>query len=632
MTTSVAHNHNPAAMELDLTGVAPGTILTVGRGEQCDVIIDDPAVSAVHFQITVAEDGAFLRDLQSRAGVMLNGQSFHGRRRLHCGDLISLPEHDFIVKLPDAPEVSGERITLSRVTVTAGTRELLQALDMEINPGEFVGIIGPSGCGKSTLLKVLTGTLTPASGSIELNDHPVTAAELRHRTGYLPQGIIVPAGLTPAEILADTIRLYRPRTTPHPDDLLVTTGLDQVDRQIVATLSGGQQKRVGLAQELLFAPEMLCLDEVTSGLDPQSERAMMRLFRDLADRGRTLLCVTHYPERLVWCDKLVVLQAGRLRFCGTPTAALKYFGITGLEQLYDALSERDWPQVDANDDAPPSPSVSTRKRTPLPSYASPSPHRWRQWLAFVRRYGRIMRRSRGEMGFNLLQGILIGILIGFCFGSGTAAEALPGRDNRLVFALVLAAIWTGATAAVREIVKERVLLRHESRRGISPPAYLAAKFVILLLPAWLVIMLITIIVAAWTGLAADWPPLCGILLLTSALSVMLGLLLSAWCATQEKALLFLPVAIIALIMFSGGIQPLQGYGKSLARRTCYAYWAYRAAGNTLKPNSATPAAPPAGTTLSPQRRDTTADGIAVMLLHFMVFAAAAMLGIRRLTR
>ena len=617
--------------DLDLTGIAAGTTLTIGRSEQCDLVINDPEVSAEHLKITVEEDGVFIRDLQSRRGITINRQPFRGRRRLYSGDLISLPGRDFVVRL-SAAEPLGCRVDLEGLTVTAasgkGGKTLLQDISLTILPGEFVGIIGPSGCGKSTLIKALTGTIVPSGGKIRFNGHIADAAELRARTGYLPQAVIVEDCLTPTEILDDAHRLYLVHSDPDHHELLATVGLEAAADQPVITLSGGQQKRTGLAQELLFSPGLLGLDEVTSGLDPQSERDLMQLFRQLADRGQTLLCVTHYPERLVWCDKLIILQNGRLRFFGTPAETVKYFEITGLEQLYDELSARDWPPV-----AGPPPNEPERQ----PAEPPPKTVNFRrQLLGFAIRYGRIMLRSPEELTFNVSQGLLIGLLIGFCFGTRSGVENtadLAGRDVRLIFALVLAAIWTGAAAAIREIVKERILLRHEGRRGIAAFSYLAAKFTILLLPAWIAVLLVLATVAAWTGLRADFPSLGGILLLTSAMSVALGLLLSAWSATQEKALLLLPVAIIALIMFSDGIQPLKGTGVRLARSTCYAYWAYQAARNTLEPepiSAVTDPLPPAKT--NADATFATSTCLLIMFLHFLVFAGLARLGMRRLLR
>ncbi len=619
-----------SSFSLDLSGVKPGETVTVGRDEKCDIVLSDPDVSAEHLKIMVKDDGVFIRDMQSRHGVMVNHKTFSGLRRLNRNDVVSLPKHDFVVRLPEHPSFHGCRLTLDRIAVRLPGKTILEDVSMTVMPGEFVGIVGPSGCGKSTLIKVLTGAMEATSGEVRMNGITMDSGGLRGRTGYLPQSVIVHDKLSPRETLSDACKLFAPDSCGNQDSILEITGLAGNADQLNSTLSGGQQKRAGLAQELLFMPELLCLDEVTSGLDPQSERDMMLLFRGLSDQGKTLLCITHYPERLILCDKLAVLMQGRLVFFGSPAETMKHFAIDSLEHLYSRLNAYDvgfWlERFHPAAEEPEIPDESMRE-------IEGASWKWRQFPVFAARYWRIMLRSRMELVFNLLQGVLIGLLIGFCFGV-RPDDAMPGellfRDTRLVFSLVLAAIWTGTAAAVREIVKERVLLRHEGRRGISASACFMAKMTILLLPAAVCICLTASIAALWTDLRADYAVLFSLLLTTSGISVALGLLLSAWSSTQEKALSILPVLIIALVMFSGGIQELKGPGSGLARNACYAYWSYEAAKNTLTaPVAATPTLP---VSTSRAGRPETSSCAWMLLCHGCIFVAAGIFGLRRVTR
>ncbi len=626
------NNPPTSSFSLDLSGVKPGETITVGRDEHCDIVLPDPDVSSEHLKIVVKEDGVFIRDMQSRHGVMVNHKTFSGLRRLNRNDVVSLPKHDFVIRLPENPCFCGCRLSLDRVSVQFGEKEILKNISMTVMPGEFVGVVGPSGCGKSTLIKVLTGAISATSGSVKLNGKAADNDTLRHRTGYLPQSVIVHDRLTPAESIDDARRLFASGIEADVDTLLEVVGLSgTAGRQLNATLSGGQQKRAGLAQELLFMPELLCLDEVTSGLDPQSERDLMLLFRGLSNQGKTLLCITHYPERLVLCDKLVVLMQGRLVFFGTPAETMKHFGIDSLENLYSRLNAYDsefW--LERYRPVPEDPVSSDDAG----GVAVGRHGAWRQFPAFAARYFRIMFRSRAELIFNLLQGVLIGLLIGFCFGGrpdDAGAGELLSRDTKLVFSLVLAAIWTGTTASIREIVKERVLLGHEGRRGISSVSCFMAKMSVLLLPALICILIVGAIVKAWTGIQAGGVEIFGLLALTSAASVALGLLLSAWCSTQEKALSILPVVIIGLIMFSGGIQELKGSGAALARGGCYAYWAYEAARNTLDSEPVSAYEKPVVSGMH-NKREKTPLCLWMLIGHCCIFVAGGVYGLRRITR
>ena len=349
----------------------------------------------------------------------------------------------------------------------------------------------------------------------------------------------------------------------------------------IASLSGGQRKRAALAQELLFSPAILCLDEVTSGLDPLSEQEMMLLFRSLRDQGRGLLCITHYPERLVLCDKLAVLQEGELIFHGSPADTMKHFNISSLEQLYAKIREKtpeEWKRqfhpAEINQEIR-SKSIST----PLKSFGV-----FKQFPALVSRGLRIWQRSPGELLFMLIQGVLIGLLLGCCFGSPAAeSEKEALRSVQIVFALVLAAIWIGATAAVREIVKERRVIEHEKRRGLSAVALMGSKLLTLGLLSSCNTALAMFCAAALTGMRGDWTWMLWTLCLTASVSCAMGLMVSAAASSQEKALTALPVAIIALAMFSGGIYELKSPVASLGRNLSFSSWSFEAAKHGIDP-------------------------------------------------
>ncbi len=577
---------------LDLTNIPVGTSLTIGRSSDCDLVIDNPDISAKHVKISLTPEGAFIRDLQSRKGAVVNKRKLRGLTRLNQLDKLKIGGQTILIRLPDQLCASGCRLNLENVSAKVGRagaeKTILNRVSLEVSPGEFVGIVGPSGCGKSTLMNIVSGSAKPSSGRVMLNRQEMSSKLLREKVGCLPQSVIIHDRLTCAEILNYARQLHRGTGNPAP--AIAQSGLNGRENQLIKTLSGGQQKRAGLSQELLFSPELLCLDEVTSGLDPLSEQEMMVLFRNLCNQGKTILCITHYPERLVLCDKLAVLLDGNLIFFGSPMDAMKHFSIASLDQLYSHLGRHDtayWIDKFKSITVPPKTTemqlpdgitdVSTR-------HGSINP--FEQLLPLIGRNIRLWLRSPGELIFLMLQGIFIGLLIGLCFGkrAGNLTDGeLSGRSSQLVFALMLSAIWTGATSSVREIVKERKILIHEGRKKLSVIACILSKLLVLGAISCLGTLLVESIVILWTGLKVDMSSLTVTLLVTSMVSTALGLMVSALCSSQEKALTALPILIIGLVMFSGGIYELKGFSLKAAEKCSYSYWALNAARHSIPP-------------------------------------------------
>lgn len=220
-------------------------------------------------------------------------------------------------------------------------------MTFEIKPGEFVGVLGASGSGKSTLIKLLAGLVELSHGEIRFAGLAATADSLRAdgRIAYLPQDVVIHEQLTPRVALGYIARLKdigrsdveRNQRVHH---VLERVGIaDRLDVPI-RQLSGGQRKRVALAAELLGDPHVILLDEATSGLDPATEEEMMRLFHSLAQEGRTVVCITHFPSRLHMCDKLLYLMHGKAIFYGAPAELTRFFGVESIEDTYTKQHER----------------------------------------------------------------------------------------------------------------------------------------------------------------------------------------------------------------------------------------------------------------------------------------------------
>jgi ABC-2 type transport system ATP-binding protein len=197
----------------------------------------------------------------------------------------------------------------------------VEALDLEIRRGEIFGLLGPNGSGKSTTIKMILGLVTPTRGRIAvLGRRPRDVATKRH-IGYLPEESYLHGFLSARETLDFYGRLFRLPARVRAeriDKLLAMVGLDAVGHRPVREFSKGMQRRVGLAQSLINDPQLLILDEPTSGMDPVGAAQIRDLIRELGARGKTILLCTHQLADVEdLCDRVAIMFGGRIRAQGT---------------------------------------------------------------------------------------------------------------------------------------------------------------------------------------------------------------------------------------------------------------------------------------------------------------------------
>jgi lipooligosaccharide transport system ATP-binding protein len=230
-----------------------------------------------------------------------------------------------------------------------GDAEVVRGLDMHISQGECLGLLGPNGAGKTTTLKMLLGLIEPDAGSIECLGLPVpqAAREARIRIGIVPQTDSLDPDFTVAENLQVYGRYFR-----LPEDilkdripgLLEFAGLAGKANAKVPTLSGGMKRRLTLARALINDPELIVLDEPTTGLDPQARHVIWQGLRSLTTQGKTLLLTTHFmdeAERLA--DRLLVLDQGLKIAEGSPREMIdKYIEPNVIEVFGEGT--RSWKQ------------------------------------------------------------------------------------------------------------------------------------------------------------------------------------------------------------------------------------------------------------------------------------------------
>jgi ABC-2 type transport system ATP-binding protein len=253
---------------------------------------------------------------------------------------------------------SGKRpqavVEVADLQVVRGGREVLPQISLHIARGSITGLLGPSGAGKTTLIRAIVGVQIIASGEVTVLGEPAGSSSLRDRVGYVTQAPSVYGDLTVRENLE-----YFAKVLDAPpervDSVIETVNLERVDQvvntQLVNSLSGGQRSRVSLATALLANPELLVLDEPTTGLDPVLRDDLWRTFRALAARGATLLVSSHVMDEAAHCDSLLLLRDGRVLADETPQDLLQRTGASDLDDAFLRLVERRGPSESASREA-----------------------------------------------------------------------------------------------------------------------------------------------------------------------------------------------------------------------------------------------------------------------------------------
>ncbi len=451
--------------------------IVIGRAADCDVVLPHPLVSRYHAFVERRPDGLRLGDLSSVNGVFVGGQRIADPVLVKEGEPVGIGPFLFTLRqgvihsLDNGRSMRLEARGLEKVVTVAGgqKRKLLDDVNLVVNPGEFVSLLGPSGSGKSTLMDCLNGRRRATGGKVLANgeDFYRHFDNFRQSLGYVPQRDIVHYGLTVQRALFYTARLRLPTDTARDElrhrveSVMKEMELGPHRDTLIANLSGGQIKRVSLGAELLAKPCMLYIDEATSGLDAGTEARMMRLFRRLADDGRSILCITHNVDNVEQCHLVLVLARGKLVYFGPPAEAPKYFGVSRISDIYDRMSEKpveEWEkqyrdsdlhkefmarrQAESGGPLPPAPAprlsqalgessgalrpaagkpLAERFRRLTETYLSfrqmltPMLDQWRQFRVLTARYVELILRDRRGLALLLLQAPIVGavILIGF---------------------------------------------------------------------------------------------------------------------------------------------------------------------------------------------------------------------------
>jgi ABC-type multidrug transport system ATPase subunit len=557
-------------------------VLCVGRSPDNDIILEAPGVSRHHATLTY--DGVaqpVLVDLGSTNGTFVNGQPLVGPRLLQPHDLVFLGGFLLRVNGRDIKrhDLSVSRIIARDITKEIGGREILKGVSLALYPREFVGLMGSSGCGKSTLMDALNGLRPATSGTVYVNDLNLynNFDALRRSIGYVPQHDILHDVLTVERTLYFAAKLRLPEGIPREElwriveEVIATVALQEQRDTQFRQLSGGQQKRLSLAVELITKPNFIFLDEPTSPLDPETTENMMMLFRRLADEGRIVVMVTHKFEKFDEMHHVAILtKGGRLAYFGPPREALSYFGCHVPGDIYRRIGARDTEELARSFRASPQYQkyiseriaetdelIHTSGQTPVIGAAAgvavggaERSFGIRQWLTLTRRYLEIKLKDRRNTALLLAQAPFIAAILAIIIGDAM-------NDAKAIFISAIIAIWFGANNAVREIVAEAPIYTRERLVNLKIPSYVFSKFAVLSSVGLLqVLLFVGILVVTGRLAAGDFVWLTLILYLTLLAGISMGLLFSALVNSTEKAMSILPLILIPQLLLGGFLKPI----------------------------------------------------------------------------
>ena len=528
------------------------TDLVFGRGDEVDVVLDDPVISRLHAKIEIRPDGCWLFDLQSRTGSFVNGRRF-AEHDLVIGDQIRFGPFSFFYdgkNLQQVRQPAVGRIIAAGLTKENDNGPILCGASFVAEPGQFIGILGPSGAGKTTLLKALSGLQPAERGKILIDqiDFYRNLDRFSSLFGYVPQDDIVHAELTVTEALTFAAHLRLPVGTPRSaitklvSRTISDLGLPDRANVRIDRLSGGQRKRVSVGVELLSRPPILFLDEPTSGLDPLAEFKVMEFLRRLADNGCTVICTTHVMENVYLMDQIAIMSKGQVLFQGPPEEAQTRFGISRLNALYGAVQNLEAEKLPCFEaELPPElgqeKAVTNAQVRPRKAFALP---------ILLKRQSAIFRADIKNFIMLLAQPIIIGALVACATYDGPLTQ----------FYVYIATLWFGCSNSAQEIVRELPIYRRERRAGLSRLSYLVSKLVWMGgLTAFQSLLLFTTLALIHFSVLDNvrWQ-LLGLVLLAFA-STGIGLAISAVAKSAVQAVMLVPLFLIPQIVLSGFSPP-----------------------------------------------------------------------------
>lgn len=579
--------------------------VSIGRRPDCSINLRHVGVSKLH--ATIRKDGAgySITDEKSTNGVFVNGQRIYGTRKLEEKDIILITNTKLIFTssgLFYCSYISGIGIEARNIvkTVKSDGRSLniCNDVSLTIKPGELVAIIGGSGAGKTTLMNAISGYCRPTSGEVFVNGEELydTFGALKSIIGYVPQQDILYDSLTLETMLTYAAKLRLPDDTTveernlRVESVIRTVELVGKEKTLIRKLSGGQKKRASIAVELISDPYLFFLDEPASGLDPGTERNLMKTLKKMTADGKTIVLVTHSTLNLQDCDEIVFMgKGGNLCYYGNMKKAEEFFNVSNLVDVYNYISDDPitWRNKYDREVASGEPLKNFR---PVPGRkkAGNKHSALRQIAVLTERYLQLLINDRQRLMLLLLQAPLLAFLISLVKDGGQFEKY--GITKSLLFAFSCSAFWVGTLNAIQEVCKERNILHREYMTGLRIGSYVLSKFIGLGLLCFIQSGLLTGVFVMMVG-----KPNTGVFLnpvaelfittfLTSYSAAGMGLLASSFFKNEDRAMTVAPILLMPQILFSGLLFELKGVTKIISW-FAICRWSMEGYGSTADLNS-----------------------------------------------
>jgi ABC transport system ATP-binding/permease protein len=632
--------HNPVDLQHQLSGFSPAvaepTLVTeqkeilIGRDETCDIVLLTPKVSRNHAKIHQLGDTYLLEDLKSKNGTFVNNFPIT-RTKIQNGDLITIGAHVLVFQEGQLTpyQSQGMRVDVTDLTkdikIRSGRLRILHNIDMTILPREFIAVVGGSGAGKSTLINALIG-FRPGDGEVTLNGHDFYEEyeHFRAQLGYVPQSDILHTSLTVDKALNYTAKLRLPsdvsaeERTHRIAEVLETVSMNTktIRNTQVSNLSGGQRKRVSIAAELLADPQLIYLDEATSGLDPGLEKKMMYTLRRMADEGRTIILITHATDNIRQTDHVAFISQGKLVYFGPSQEALEFFDVEDFADIYERIETHsvEWqeifhktkPEFHQNYvlDRQKSKPIAFKRDLPIIKFGIRE--YIQQFMVLSQRAVKVLMSDWFTLVLMLLlfpltatlqliiaeSNILIGdlsIIRDPVQAAKTMVDSyLPFADlNTFVFVMGLEAVLVGMYVPSNELIKERTVYLRERMVNLKVLSYLSSKVAVFTLFATIQTFLYLIVLSFGVdlpdqGLYFSGPTELFITLFLTMLAGMgIGFVVSAISRSSDMAIYILVILLFFQFFFAGTVFDMRDKAAEPLSYLTTTRWALTALGVTI---------------------------------------------------
>tara|TARA_B100001093_G_scaffold476330_1_gene502613 strand:+ start:2046 stop:3818 length:1773 start_codon:yes stop_codon:yes gene_type:complete len=516
---------------------------------------------------------------------------------------------------------------------------LVNHASFDVPRGHFMAIVGPSGCGKTTLLKTIAGLNPESGGSLWWEGRNLSEeGDLEPwEIGYVPQFSIAYDELTVDEAIETATRLrVKCRNTEELDQridrVLEETGLAPIADRHIGVLSGGQKRRLGLAMELVSDPKLLLCDEVTSGLDPRSEREIVHLLHDLSrNDGRTVILVTHSLAHLELYDSILVNHEGSVAFHGPPSQLTHYFSVDDSEEVYPTLAKQsgtEWQEswakhreayyrklahtrdlhIEAGVIKLPASEEPTSEEEEQPAKKKKKsnathlrlPSTFSQFGTLLTRRWKIFFRDRTQVLLQVAILLCFPILVTFFAERGKEPikrlsdipeenivlelqSRVEVREDQIrvgsavsgmiMFEVILLALM-GSNNAAREVAGERKIMEKEKFGGVRPVSYLLSKLAFLTCLILAQSLWMAMFVEFFWQFSGSFTSHVAFLILVNASITAICLAISSVMKTPEQSSLLSIYLVGFQLPLSGAVLALPEFFETLTQPFVSAYWAW----------------------------------------------------------